>query len=524
MHEIREEMFVTKFFTKENLLSEKAFIAYFVLINLIITLYPYQYGIFRDVFLFLSMSDRLGWGYLEVPPLPPLILALVRFLAGTTFFSLHIIQAVLGSVSIVIAVLMTKQMGGNKFAVILTLICMTFAAQYIGFNSHFDYNTFNTLFWTLCLYFILLLLKTGDKKYWIYFGIAAGLGLLSKITMLYLGFGLLLAFLLFRERRYLLEANFFLSGLIALLLFLPFIIWQFFNGFPILEYLVNYQTKLYNGGALSFLLAQIILTNPVAVLIWVPGLYYFLFDGNGKKYRVLGAAFLIISVLFIVQHAKYYLIAPYYCILFAGGSVFISGLKGKIMTAWLKGFLMVAILITGLISIPLARPVFPPELFIKYTKALGMGGIQIRGEKNETAVLPQNFADQFGWEEMAQKVSAVYNSLSDEEKKKACVFASNYGEAGALHYYRTKYGYPDPICSHNIFYFWGPGDCSGDIVIVVGINEKDGDFLKKYFDSVIVVDRTYNKYAMPFENNPIYLCRGPHESMKDMWKKIKLFI
>ena len=130
------------FLKKEIFFNEKAVIIYFIIIKLILSLYPYHYGIFRDEFLYISMSDRLGWGYLEVPPLPAFILAVVRFLIGSSYFSLHIIPAILGSIVIVLSALMVKKMGGSIYAVVLCLVCVTFAPMYVGGDSIFTYDTF----------------------------------------------------------------------------------------------------------------------------------------------------------------------------------------------------------------------------------------------------------------------------------------------------------------------------------------------------------------------------------------------
>ena len=138
-----------RFLKKEILLSEKAVICYFIIINMIICLYPYNYGFFRDELLYISLSDRLGWAYLEVPPIAPLILAGVRFLLGTSYFSLHLVPALLSSIVIMISASMVKKMGGGLYAMILCLICVTLAPGFIGGNSHYDYNTFDRLFWTL---------------------------------------------------------------------------------------------------------------------------------------------------------------------------------------------------------------------------------------------------------------------------------------------------------------------------------------------------------------------------------------
>ena len=254
------------FLKKEILLSEKAVICYFIIINLIICLYPYQYGIFRDEFLYISMSDRLGWAYLEVPPIAPLILAGVRFLLGTSYFSLHLVPALLSSGVIIVSALMVKKMGGGLYAMILCLFCVTLAPGFISIESHYDYNTFDRLFWTLSLYMVLLLLVSGDKKYWLYFGLFAGLGLMSKITMLYLGFALFLSFLSLKDRKFLFDRRFLLGGLIAVSIFLPFIIWQAYYNFPIIEYFKGYAGKLSHLSPIQYLHTQITSTDWLSCL------------------------------------------------------------------------------------------------------------------------------------------------------------------------------------------------------------------------------------------------------------------
>ena len=233
---------------------------------------------------------------------------------------------------------------------------------------------------------VLLLLVSGDKKYWLYFGLFAGLGLMSKITMLYLGFALFLSFLSLKDRKFLFDRRFLLGGLIAVSIFLPFILWQVYYNFPIIEYFKGYAGKLSHLSPIQYLQAQIIDMNPFAFPVWILGLIYFLFNNEGKKYRVFGLAFFILCAIFILQQAKSYLIYPYYTVLFAGGAVFITRLIEKIKIIWLKraaaaitALVTLLIILRGVISIPYCRPVLSPEAFIKYS-----GGQKFTGMKSMT--------------------------------------------------------------------------------------------------------------------------------------------
>lgn len=512
---------MAKTLTREKFFSWRIYVVLFMAIKLIISLFPYHYGIFRDEFLYLSMSDHLDWGYLEVPPLPAFILAISRFILGTSFFSLHIAPALAGAAVVWITALMVKRLEGNLFALLATLSCVTLAPMYVAHDTVFTYDAFDQLFWTLSLYFVLMLIKTEKKRYWLYFAIAAGLGILSKISILYLGLGILIAFLLTKERKKLFNRYFLLAGLISLLIASPFLIWQIQHGFPLLEYLKNYTEKVEKIGPVEFMLMQAVAVNPLSAVAWILGLFYFLFNREGRQYRVFGLVYIIIAALFMLQHAKYYLLTAYYPILIAGGAVRLGNLLKKKGLRWIRPAYVSLVLAVGLLLMPIARPVMSPEAFIGFLNALGMGSDVGSAEKYESSALPQQYADMFGWEEMTQKVAGVYHSLSDEEQQKTCILAQNYGEAGALHFYGGKYRIPDPISGHNVHYFWGPGDNSGEIMIAVGFDEEDKAYLEKYYESVVIADTHFHPYGMPFENGPIFLCKGIKGNFKDLWIQTK---
>jgi len=162
----------------------------------------------------------------------------------------------------------------------------------------------------------------------------------------------------------------------------------------------------------------------------------------------------------------------------------------------------------------------PLNDLVGYVRALG--GTNVKSENADTDILPQNFADRFGWEGLAARLSDVYRSLPAEEQAKACIFASNYGEAGALQFYSSRYDLPAVISGHNNYYLWGPGECTGQVVIYVG--QSTVADLKQGFADVQQVAATSCEYCMPYENHlPIFVCRGIKLSIEQTWPQTKSF-
>jgi len=519
-----------KVFSRQTLLSEKAIVVYFVLLKLAICLFPLEYGVFRDELYYIVLGENLDFGYVDVPPLTPLILALVRSVVGTSLFALHhiplhLVPAMCGAAVVVLVSLMVKKMGGGFHAQFLVLTCVTLAPIYICWESIYSYDAFDKLWWTLALYIMVLLFTSEDKKYWIYFGIAAGVGLLTKITMLYLGLGICAALLLTRDRKYFLSWQLWAGAAIAFLIFSPYILWQIKEGLPALEYYKNYVFgKTYPTKPWQFVKDQIVMVNLVALPVWLAGLYYFIFNEKGKRFKALGYAYIVILVICIIQQVKFYLPAPFYTVLFAGGAVFIEAIAEKSKIKLLKRKvtptgLTVTIFIIGLLSAPVARPMLPVKKLMKWTgDDIYMG---VKGERHKLDELHQHFADRLGWPEMVATVAQVYNNLDEEEKAKACILTGNCGEAGAIWVLGDKYNLPKPISGHLQYYLWGPMGCSGEIVISLGV---ELEILKKCFGEVEKVAETKCKLAIPYENRlPIYMCRKPVKPLEELWPVFKHF-
>jgi len=507
-----------KLFSRDRLFSEKALVVYFIVLKLVLCLFPFEYGYFRDELYYIALSDNLDFGYVDVPPIVPFLLAVVRRLLGTSFFSLHLLPALSGALVVWIASLIVKKMGGGFNALLLTLVCVTVAPIYICWESVYSYDAFDKLWWTLALYFMVLLLTTDDGKYWISFGIVAGLGLLTKISILFLGFGLVVALLATKSRKYFLSRHIWLGGMIAFLLFSPYLLWQLKEGLPALEYYTAYASgKTAAVTPAEFIKNQAVVMNPLAFPIWLTGLGYFIFSKKGKTFRVFGYAYLVILILCIYLQVKFYLPAPFYTVLFAGGAVSIERLAERRRFRWLRKVPAVLILLLGLASVPFVRPVLPVEILMKYSgRGVYMG---VKGERHRLGRLHQHFADRFGWEVMAKNIGRVYHTLSKEEQAKACVLTGNYGQAGAVWLFGQAHHLPKPICGHLQYYLWGPKGYSGQVVIAIGIDEHT---LKDHFKSVQLLYTHVCLLALRYERYlGIYVCKEPKKPLEDMWPEFK---
>ena len=506
------------FFSRDKLLSEKAIVVYFIVTKLIICLFPFEYGYFRDELYYIVLSNNLDFGYVDVPPIVPFLLAIVRFLLGTSFITLHLLPAICGALVVWLVSLMVKKMGGGFNALLLALTCVTLAPIYLCWESTYTYDAFDKLGWTLMLYLMVLLLKTADKKYWIFFGIVAGLALMTKITILFLAFGILSALILTGNRKYFLCWQLWAGGAIALLIFSPYVLWQIKEGLPALEYYRNYATaKTWPATPLEFIKNQILIMNALAFPVWLSGIYYFVFNKNGKKFRVLGYAYVIVLIICIILKVKFYLPTPFYTVLFASGAVFIEEFANKHNSRRLKIIPAVVILLSGLVQVPIARPIVPIEPFVKHTgRSLWEG---IKGERIDTGRLPQHFADRFGWDIMTDKVRRVYDKLNEEDKSKACLLMGNYGQAGAMWVLGGQYNLPKPISGHLQYYLWGTRGNSAEVVISIGI---DAEKLGNHFSDVEVVSKYWCRWAIPHEKYlDIHVCRKPKTSLEKMWPSFK---
>jgi len=245
--------------SRQTLLSDTAILIYLALFKLILHwLTSGGYGYFRDEFYYIAASQRLQFGYLEFPPMIALITALTRGLLGESLFALHFFPALAGALIVLLTGLMARELGGGRFAQIFAALAVIIAPAFLATNSLLTMDSFDQLWWVMAAYIVLRLLKQDNPKLWLLFGLVAGLGLMTKLTMLFFGSALVLGLLLTPGRKYLASKWLWLGGLIAFACVLPYIGWEFVNGWPSLEFWKAYASgKTYPVTPIEFLLQQI---------------------------------------------------------------------------------------------------------------------------------------------------------------------------------------------------------------------------------------------------------------------------
>jgi len=511
---------------KKALPAETGFILFFLLINLFIHLYTNLfagYEIFRDELYYLACSTRPAMGYVDQPPFSIYLLILIKMLIGDSVFAIRLLPAILSSLTVFFAGLMARKLGGGIAAIVITCMTVIVTPIYLAMNTYYSMNSIDIFFWALAAYILILIFKDGKQKHWITLGVITGLGLLNKISMAWFVIGLLVALLVTSQRKQLLTRWPYLAGIIALILFTPFIVWNITHNLAHLEFMRNATLYKYSGiTRVDFVLGQFLLMNPAAVPIWFAGLYYFFMNRQGRVMNTLGIIFIVtFIILFINGHSKPEYLSPAYIPLLAAGGIQLEQLARKKYRGWIKIFVPALIVFIGIVIAPMALPVLPVEAFISYSKTLPMQPPSV--ESKELTQLPQFYADMFGWENMAKSVSDVYTSLPQEERAETVVFIRNYGEAGAIEYFSKKYNLPPVICPHNNYWYWGLEMLNTNIstVIIVGGQQKDHLKALEIVEQVAVIQC---KYCMPYENNlPVYIGKNLKRPLQDIWEAEKSF-
>jgi 4-amino-4-deoxy-L-arabinose transferase-like glycosyltransferase len=489
--------------TRTTLLSGGAIVVYFALAKLAMHLLTSSgYGYFCDELYYLAMVGRLDFGYVDIPPLVPFLMALSNQAFGTSLFSLHIIPAIVGALTVLLAGLLAREMGGGRFAQALTALTVLVGPVWMALDSWFAYDAFDQLAMLAVAFVWVLLIKQETPRRWIAFGLIAGLAALTKLSMVFACPALAIALLVTHRRQSLATRWPWLAAGIALVIFSPFLTWQTAHGWPILSYWTNYSEFRPHFGPPDFILYLLLYLNPVALPLWLTGLYFVLFDRAGRLYRTLGIAFICLTVIFLaILRTDPRLLVSAFLPLIAGGAVLMERTLAGRRTAWLKPLYAGVLALSGLIVMPMALPIEPQP-------ATGSGSVL-----SDSPVSTQ-FALRLGWPEMVRDVAAVYNGLSPEERARTVIYAGSYSQAAAIDFFGKDYGLPGAISNHLNYQVWGPGKLRGDIVIAVG----DVPWAMGF--SYVVQVATIPGPDGGFEwqrNVPIFLCRDPAHSLQDIW-------
>jgi hypothetical protein len=479
-----------------------------------------NYGHFRDELYYLACGEHPAWGYVDQPPLIGWIAWFLQHTIGTSIWALRLLPALAGAATVVLAGLLARELGGRRWAMFLASLAALTAPVSLALSHFFTMNAFDPLLWTAIAYLVVRIAKTGSQHLWLAVGALAGITILNKYGVVFWLFGLVAGILLTSLRQCLCHRWFWFGCAVASAIALPNFFWQWQHEFPFLQLMHNVRQ---HGRdivlpPLPYLKAQAEMLGYVAAIL-VPFALLFFFSKQGCPVRSLGWAYLVFLAEMIALHGKTYYVAPVYPIMFAAGAVWIESTTERRLWVWAKPALALGIAAISGIYAPTILPILSVPTFLAYEHKMGIE--QQKFEHQPQGVLPQLYADMFGWEEIAQRVAAYYHTLSPEEQKKTAIFANNYGDAGAIDFFGPRYGLPKSIGNHQSYWIWGPRQYTGESMIVLG--DRDERNMQAKCTSYLIVGDTKHPLSRPDEWVPIYHCRGFKWNLQEIWPKTKHF-
>jgi hypothetical protein len=469
----------------------------------------------RDELLYFSLGQHPAAGYATVPPMIGWIAWLMKSTFGYSMFSVRIIPALMSGVMVMVVSGIARELGGGSYSRFLAALGFLISGFGLRTFSMFMPVFIDMFFWTIIIYVIIRFINTSSGKYLILLGLVAGLSLLNKYLIGILFLSLFIA-VSFSENRKVLVSRYFWYGIAGgILIFLPNLIWQVVNGFPVLRHMAELErTQLVHVDRLAFLFDQFMMPS-FASFLTIAGIIYLLIDKEAIKFRFLAVSCLLVIIILMLLRGKGYYTIGIFPFLIAAGSV--SYEKSKRL--WVRIALPVLLTLLTIPVIPMGLPVYKEKGLISYFKAVETRyGIVFgrRFEDGSIHSLPQDYADMLGWEELTAAAAKAYNMV--ENKKAAFIYGENYGEAGAITVIGKKYGLPEAISFNESFQYWAPKKFDPDITAVVYINYREpGPDVKSLFRKITPIGGITNPNSREY-GTTVYLCEDPVSSFNGFWK------
>jgi len=469
----------------------------------------HRYGFNRDELAILEDARRLAWGYVAYPPLTPFFGRLSLTIFGTSLVGFRFFSSLLQAAGVLLTGCMAKEMGGGRFAQLLSAsAAIPFA---LGVGAIMQYTSFDYFAWVLTAFLVVKFLRTANPRYLLLVGASIGLGLLAKYTMFFFAVGIFAGLLFTDARKYLRTIWPWLGLLVSLLLFAPNFLWLAQHEFICYDFLkFIHRRDVAEGLTKFFLLDQVTLTLAVLPL-WLAGLYSCLFSPAAKTFRLLAWMYFVPLLLFVVLNGRGYYLAPVYPMLYAAGAVFAEPyvVQWQARRPLLIRFAIPAYLLLGnLGAAAFALPLAP----------IGSPWFHLADKVNIT------FRDEIGWQDLVSTLARVRDSLPAESRAHLGILAENYGEVGAINLYGPAYGLPRAISGVNSSWQRGYGDPPPQTLLVVGFPRQ---FVEANFISCRLVAQNANSFGIineeSTERRDIFLCGPPNLGWPLFWQSFQYF-
>lgn len=470
----------------------------------------------RDEFLYLAEARHMAWGYMEIPPLLS-VFAWISNWFGNGILWIKLWPALFGALTYFIAGKIILSLGGRSLGLLLAFLAFVFGI-FLRMHFLFQPNFLEVFFWTMIAYSVFKFIQTGKNKWLYVLGISAGFGMISKYSVAFFLLSIIGGLLVTKNRKIFLNKHLYFAALIGFAIFLPTLFWEYRNHFPVLVHMKELQrTQLQYVSPKGFLVDQLLMNLP-CVFVWIAGLYFVVFQQQGR-FRVFGWAYFFVILLLLYFQGKNYYSAGVYPVLFAFGAYQLESFAKTHSKVWKYAFIIIPLAI-GIPIIPLGLPVIKPAGLASYYEKIHVKNTGfLKWEDLNNHPLPQDFADMLGWKEMTGKTARAYSTLTEEEKKNTFIFADNYGEAGAINFYGKKYHLPDAYSDNASFLYWLPDSVHVvNIILITDDKEEMQHPFIKNFSSAVLYDSVTNMYARE-RGSLIIILKGANEKMREMFRQ-----
>jgi len=470
-----------------------------------------QYGFHQDELVTMDVATRhLAWGYVAWPPVTPFLTRVALTLFGPSLIGLRFFAVLAEGMVMLLTGLMIRDLGGGRWAQILGAVAVATTPNSIIQGGLFQYETLDYLCWVLLAFMVIRLLKSEDPRWWLGIGATIGLGMMTKYTIAFSVAGIIFGVLVTSNRQYLKSRWLWIGALLALVIWLPNLFWQFQNHWISLSFLASIHARDMQNS--RFLVDQILFNfNPVMLFLVIAGLYYFFFAPAGQRYRMMGWMYIVPFILLLLVQGKGYYLAAAYPMLAAGGAVWWEGRLARMTSQrgartwrWITWSVFSAFAILIVVT---ELPIAP----------LGSDWWDTISKSNP------ELTSEVGWPELVQQVAETYNSLPAVDRSGAAILAASSGEIGAIDLYGPAYGLPKAISGYNSYWQFGYGNPPPQTLLVVGF---DSELLANFQDCKFIA-----QIVTPFDiqndetiyHRTIYVCHNLRMSWPVFWQRFQYF-
>jgi 4-amino-4-deoxy-L-arabinose transferase-like glycosyltransferase len=472
-----------------------------------------RYDFFRDELYFIACGRHPQLGYVDQPPIVPLLAAASQAF-GQHLFLMRSLTALAAAVTVWITMTLARLVGARDFGAALAGAAAAVAPMYLGLMTVLNTTAFEPFCWTLLAYVTLRAL--AEPRFFLWAGVIIGIDLEVKYELPIYLVPLIVALLVTGHARALRRWQVLAGAALATVIAAPSLMWQLSHHLPFLQMLRSQALGGKNVimSPLAFAKQQVMVMNPLFAPVWLAGVIAPFVDARWQKARFFSLAFVLAFVTMLLLHAKDYYVAPLYAVMFAVGG---AALEAWLRPWWLRLSYVTIAVMASLIVSPTAMPILSPPSLVAY-----MHRMHLESRSQETmrqSVLPQTFADMHGWRELAARVTDAVAALPPEERAGTVILARNYGEAGALEFF--GHDLPPVLCGHNQYGLWATRGLMPTTLITLN---READQLHDNCREVQPLGKFGAPWALPLEDDrPIMLCRGLHPSLAELWPQLLFY-